>query len=82
MKLRIILSSLLIILISATFSTTANATPWRHERYERHGHCRPIVRYCPPVRVYAPPVQYYSRPAYYAPRCYNEHRRYRHGCRW
>ena len=80
MKLRIILSALLVIMITAGLNTKANADPWRH------GYCRPVVRYCPPVRVYVPPVAVgYYGPAYcaphYAPRCYGYSRGYGRGYR-
>lgn len=83
MKLRIILSALLVMMITAGFNNKANANPWR---YEHRGYCRPVERYCPPVRVYVPPVAVgyygpaYGRPYHCAPRCYEAHREFRHGC--
>lgn len=66
MKLRIILSAILVIFLSVGFNPKAVANPYG---YYRHGYCRPVVRYCPPVRVYVPPVVVggYYGPHYYAP---------------
>ena len=71
MKLRMIVSALMIILLSAVVSTNVNAAPWR-------GYCfpHPVVRICAPVPVIAPPVVAppvvvggyygYDRPYYHA----------------
>jgi len=86
MKLRMIVSALMIILLSAAVSTNVNAAPWR-------GYCypRPVVRICAPVPVIAPPVVIgggyygcYARPCYghgYAYGYHGGYRGYYHGRR-
>jgi hypothetical protein len=77
MKLRMIVSSLMIILLSAAVSTNVNAAPWR-------GYCfpHPVVRICAPAPVIAPPVVVggyygYARPYYHGYYRYRDCDRYR-----
>jgi len=78
MKLKIIVASVLVVLLSAGISTQTKASPWRGGY--RHGWYRPhpVVGFFPPVpRVFIPPVPvpyvdgYYGRRdygrGYYAP---------------
>ncbi len=85
MKLRIIASSLLILLLSIAVNTNADAQRWRGCRRD---YCRPHygARIWAPVPVIAPPVYVggyygprYCPPAYCAPRYY--HRPYYGGYR-
>ena len=83
MKIRIILSALLVIILSAGISSSASAHGWRG--YHRGGWYapRPVVRVYAP-RVFVPPVPvvvaggYYGRPAY-GHGCYR-HAYYGHHC--